>query len=87
MLSLLLFMMFRILKINRLPINAGITKLISQTEMDVKLIPKWLVLKIPTNFILSSFLRPRSVNNAMVGITAITKNITPIPSKVCQIFI
>ena len=65
---------------------AGITKLINQTLMDVKLMPKWLVLKIPISFILNSFLIPRSVNSAIVGIIAITKNMTPTPNQVCQMF-
>ena len=68
-------------KIIRLPTTAGNTKLINQTLKVVRLIPKLFELKIPINFILSSFFIPTSVKRAIVGMAAITKNMTLIPNQ------
>ena len=73
-------------KISKLPINAGITKLIIQIASDVASIPVILSLKIATNSILAFHLMPSSVNNAILGTIARIKNTILIDQKVCHQF-
>ncbi len=63
-------------KINMLPARAGMIRLITQILTDVRPIPRSLRLNNPINFKLTCPRRPRSVNKAMVGMTAITKKET-----------
>jgi hypothetical protein len=72
-----------ILKINKLPIKAGITKFISQIPNDTAKIPDVLVLNNCTNWILADHINPRSVKNVKLGTTAIIKNIMLTPANVC----
>ena len=74
-------------KINKLPINAGITKLIIQMAKDVAIIPVILPLKRATNAILAFHLIPNSVNNAMLGMMASIRKTTLTDQKVCHQFI
>ena len=67
-------------KINKLPAKAGTTKLISHIVVAVNRIPIVLVLKTPNRKILIFPLTPNSAN-AIVGITAKTRNITVINQK------
>ncbi len=71
-------------KINKLPINAGITKLISQMASDVANMPVILLLKSATRSILAFHLIPNSVSNAMLGTIANIRKTTLIDQKVCH---
>ena len=71
-------------KINKLPINAGTTKLISQIASDVAKMPVILLLKSATRSILAFNLIPNSVNNAILGTIANIRNTTLIDQKVCH---
>ena len=66
---------FRMPKISKLPIIAGMIRLINQTVMDVIQIPRLLTLKSPSSLILTSPRRPMSAM-AKLGITASTRNDT-----------
>jgi hypothetical protein len=74
------------LKINILPIIAGITRLMSHMERDAPRMPTVLVLKRARNCRLAFHRIPRSVKIAMEGMTARTRNITLIDQKVCHQF-
>ena len=71
-------------KINKLPINAGITKLIIQIVNDVANMPVTLLLKIVTNSILTFHRIPNSVNIAILGTIASITNTTLTDQKVCH---
>ncbi len=73
-------------KINKLPINAGITRLMIQIARDVASMPVILVLKSATNSILAFHRIPNSVSNAMLGTIANTRKTTLIDQKVCHQF-
>ena len=73
-------------KINKLPINAGITRLIIHIASDVANMPVILPLKSATNSILAFHRIPNSVNNAMLGTMASIRNTTLIDQKVCHQF-
>ena len=73
-------------KINKLPINAGITRLIIQMAREVAKMPVTLLLKRATNSILAFHLIPNSVNNAMLGTIAKIRKTTLIDQKVCHQF-
>ena len=73
-------------KINKLPINAGITKLIIHIAKDVANMPVILLLKSATNSILAFHRIPNSVNNAMLGTMANIRKTTLIDQKVCHQF-
>ena len=72
------------LKISKLPVRAGIIKLINQMLTAVRLIPRLFALNKPNNFKLTFPRRLRSVNKAIVGITAIIKNETLTDHKPCH---
>ena len=71
-------------KINKLPINAGITRLMIQMARDVARMPVKFVLKRATNSILAFQRIPNSVRRAILGITASTRNTTLTDQKVCH---
>lgn len=71
---------------NKLPAKAGTTKLISQMAEAVKTIPKLLELNTPNRNKLILPLTPNSAN-AMVGITANTRNMTVINQNAVTISI
>lgn len=73
-------------KINKLPISAGITKLIIHIASDVANMPVIFVLKSANNSILAFHRIPNSVNNAMLGIIANIRKTTLIDQKVCHQF-
>ena len=73
-------------KINKLPINAGITKLITQIASEVARMPVIFALKIATSSMLAFQRMPSSVSNAILGIIASIRNTTLIDQKVCHQF-
>ena len=71
------------LKINKLPIKAGMIRLISQIAKEVAKIPTVFVLNSSSACILASHLSPSSVRKVKVGTRAITKNTTLTPPPIC----
>ncbi len=71
------------LKINKLPIKAGIIRLISQIAKLAAKIPTVFVLNNSSACILASHLSPSSVRKVKVGTKAITRNTTPTPPPIC----
>ena len=67
--------------INKLPINAGMTRLISQIANEEAKIPMVLALNISSTWMLASHLNPNSVKNVKVGTTAITRKTTLMPPQ------
>ena len=72
--------------INKLPISAGITRLMIQIARDVARMPVTLLLKSATNSILAFHRMPNSVSNAMLGTMASIRKTTLIDQKVCHQF-
>jgi hypothetical protein len=72
------------LKINKLPINAGMIKFISQIANEAAKMPNAFVLNNSRICMLASHLSPSSVRKVKVGTTAITKKTTLIPAPACQ---
>lgn len=73
-------------KINKLPINAGITRLTIHIASEVASIPVILVLNSATSSMLAFHRIPNSVSKAMLGTMANTRKTKLIDQKVCHQF-
>jgi hypothetical protein len=69
------------LTINKLPINAGMIRLISQIAKEVAKIPMELVLNNSSTWILAPHLNPSSVRKVKVGTIAMIRKTTLIPPQ------
>ena len=69
------------LTINKLPIKAGMIRLISQMAKEAAKIPTVLVLNNSSTWILAPHLNPSSVRKVNVGTTAMIRNTTLMPPK------
>lgn len=69
------------LTINKLPISAGMTRLISQIVKEAAKIPMVLLLKSSSTWMLAPHLNPNSVRKVNVGTTAMIRNTTLMPPQ------